>query len=534
MASSLTLRMPRLAGAFAVAMGVASLGAAPARAEKLTIGLGGSVNSLDPHFYSTTPNNLVAFHIFDRLVDRMADGKLAPGLATAWRATSPTVWEFTLREGVTWHDGKPFTADDVAFTLKRALDVPNNLGGFAGIIRPITGVEVAGPLLIRLTTATPIPNLPSDLTRLAIVSRHAGQDATTADYNSGKAAIGTGPFKFSAYQPGERIELVANDTWWGKKPAWTSVTLRLIPNVAVRTAALLAGDIDVIDQPSASDLPRLQSSDKVKVAEIAGMRVNYVVPMIQPAPDAPAVLDKKGAKIEPSPLTKQKVREALSLAINRAGITERVVLGTATPTGQWLPAGIPGYDAKTPVPAYDVQKAKKLLGEAGFPDGFRLTLSTANDRTPYSVEVAQALAQMWSRIGVEVAIDAMPFSVYSTRGAKSQFSAYLGSWSNNSMEGTGLLRDLLATRSQQTGWGLYNWAQYSNPALDALTTAAISETDEARREKLVLDAVKLVSSDVAIIPLYHFKNIWATRAALRYDPRIDELTLATDVHKAGK
>ncbi|PZN95341.1 MAG: ABC transporter substrate-binding protein, partial [Hyphomicrobiales bacterium] len=320
MASSLTtrLRMPLLIGAVAF-----SMGATAAHAEKLTIGIGGSVNSLDPHFYSTTPNNLIAFHMFDRLVDRQADGKLAPGLATAWRSVSPTVWEFTLREGVTWHDGKPFTADDVAFTLKRALDVPNNLGGFAGIIRPITGVEVAGPHLVRLTTKTPIPNLPSDLTRLAIVSRHAGQDAATADYNSGKAAIGTGPFKFSGYTPGERIEFVRNDNWWGKKTDWTSVTVRLIPNVAVRTAALLSGDIDMIDSPSASDLPRLQASDKVKVSEVAGMRVNYVVPMIQPAPDAPAILDKKGAKIEPSPLTNQKVREALSLAINRVGIADR-------------------------------------------------------------------------------------------------------------------------------------------------------------------------------------------------------------------
>ena len=531
MRSVLSMRIRAAAVIGALAM---SLPATLAHAEKLTIGLGGSVNSLDPHFYSTTPNNLIAFHMFDRLVDRRFDGKLAPGLATEWRSVSPTVWEFKLREGVTWHDGKPFTADDVAFTLKRALDVPNNLGGFAGIIRPITGVEVVNPLLIRLTTASPIPNLASDLTRLAIVSRHAGQDATTADYNSGKAAIGTGPFKLGSYVPGERVEFVRNDAWWGKKPEWTNVLVRLIPNVAVRTAALLAGDLDVIDSPSASDLPRLKSSDQVKVAEVAGMRVNYVVPMIVPAPDAPPVLDKKGARIEPSPLTLQKVREALSLAINRVGIADRVVLGTATPTGQWLPAGILGYDPKTPVPAYDAQKAKKLLADAGFPDGFKLTLSTANDRTPYSVEVAQALAQMWSRIGVETAIDAMPFSVYSSRGAKSQFSAYLGSWSNNSMEGTGLLRDLLATRSQQTGWGLYNWAQYSNPRLDALTTSAIGETDDAKREKLVLDAVKLVSEDVSIIPLYHFKNIWATRGKLRYDPRIDELTLATDVHKTAK
>lgn len=529
MAATLTSPAKRLALTSTLLL---CLGAAPAFAEKLTMGIGGAVNSLDPHFYSTTPNNLVAFHMFDRLVHRSPEGKLTPGLATEWRAISPTVWEFKLREGVTWHDGRPFTADDVAFTLKRAIDVPNNLGGFAGIIRPIKDTEVVGPTVIRLTTTSPVPNLPSDLTRLAIVSRHAGTDATTADYNSGKAAIGTGPFKLVSYTPGERVEFARNDNWWGEKPAWTTLTIRLIPNTAARTAALLSGDLDLIDTPSASDLPRLEKSENIHVASVAGMRVNYIVPMIKPAEDAPPITDKKGAKLDPSPLTSQKVREALSIAINRAGITERIMLGTANPTGQWLPPGIMGYDPKTPVPAYDPEKAKRLLAEAGFPNGFKITLSTSNDRVPYSVEVAQAIAQMWSRIGVDTAIDAIPFSVYSSRGAKSQFTAYLGSWSNNSMEGTGLLRDLVGTRNKETGWGLYNWAQYSNSKLDALNASAIAEIDDTKREALVLDAVKLVSTDVAILPLYHFKNIWATRGKVFYQPRIDELTLAVDVkHK---
>jgi peptide/nickel transport system substrate-binding protein len=518
-----------------VLLAVAALGLLPATgalADKLTIGIGGSVNSLDPHFYNTTPNNLAAFHVFDRLVHRSFDGKLTPGLATEWRAVSPTVWEFKLREGVTWHDGKPFTADDVAFTLKRALDVPNNLGGFAGLLRPISNVEVVNPGLIRLTTASPVPNLPSNMTLLAIVSRHAGADATTSDYNSGKAAIGTGPFKFVSYTPGERIELIRNEKWWGDNAAWDAVTLRLIGNVAIRTAALLAGDLDVIDAPSASDLPRLEKGPQTRVASVAGLRVNYVVPMLKPAADAPPITDRAGAKLDPSPLTNPKVRHALSIAINRAGISERVMLGTSNPTGQWLPAGVIGHDAKTPVPAYDPQKAKQLLTEAGYPNGFKLTLSTANDRTPYNVEVAQAIAQMWSRIGIETTVDAMPFSVYSSRGAKSGFASYLGGWGNNSMEATSLLRDLVGTKSQETGWGLYNWGQYSNAKLDGLTRAIIGEIDDAKREALVMETVKIFTDELPVLPLYHFKNIWATKSALRYDPRVDELTLALDVHKA--
>jgi peptide/nickel transport system substrate-binding protein len=180
------------------------------------------------------------------------------------------------------------------------------------------------------------------------------------------------------------------------------------------------------------------------------------------------------------------------------------------------------------------QKAKQILTDAGYPNGFKLTLSTANDRTPYNVEVAQAIAQMWSRIGVDTAIDAMPFSVYSTRGAKNQFAAYMGGWGNASMEATSLLRDLVGTKSQETGWGLYNWGMYSNPKLDTLTTAIIGQTDEAKREAQVVETVKIVAADLPILPLYHFKNIWATKSTLRYDPRVDEMTFALDVHKTKK
>lgn len=173
------------------------------------------------------------------------------------------------------------------------------------------------------------------------------------------SAIGTGPFKLVTCVPGERVEFARNDAWSGQKPAWMTLTIRLIPNFAARTAALLSGDLDLIDTTSASDLPRLEKTPAV--ASVAGMRVNYVVAMVKPAEDAPAVTDKKGLRLDPSPLANAKVREARSLAINRTGIAERILLGTATPTGQWLPAGLLGHDPKTPVPAYDVEMAKALL-----------------------------------------------------------------------------------------------------------------------------------------------------------------------------
>ena len=195
-------------------------------------------------------------HLFDRLIDRTPAAEPVPGLALSWHAVGDDAWEFSLREGVHWHDGVPFTADDVAFTFGRARAVPNSPGGFAGMLRAVQQVEVLDALHLRVHTNGPAPNLPRDLVLLHIVSRHAGADATTADYNSGRAAIGTGPYRLERAVPGDRIELTRNDAWWGAQPAWAKVTLRVLPNASARSAALLAGDVDVIDQPAIADLER--------------------------------------------------------------------------------------------------------------------------------------------------------------------------------------------------------------------------------------------------------------------------------------
>ncbi len=175
----------------------ASFAVSPAIAKDIKVGLSGTVTSVDPHFYNASPNNSIAMQIFDRLTERTAEGQLVEGLATKWEAVSETKWRFALREGVKWHDGKPFTADDVVFTLSRAGNVPNSPGGFGGFIRNVASVETDGNLAVLITTKAPAPTLAGDLANIAVISRHVGEGADTADYNSGKAAIGTGAFRFS-------------------------------------------------------------------------------------------------------------------------------------------------------------------------------------------------------------------------------------------------------------------------------------------------------------------------------------------------
>jgi peptide/nickel transport system substrate-binding protein len=194
----------------------------------LNIGTATTPSSADPHFYAFQPNFNLALHVFSRLVERDARLRPIPGLALSWTPVEDLIWEFKLRPGVKWHDGRDFTADDVAFTIGRVPTVPNSPGSLAGYVRPVTKVEVVDPLTVRLHTAGPHPSLPNDLTFVAIVSRHAGEGATTEDYNSGKAAIGTGPYKLSSFQPGVRIELARNEAYFSGAEPWEKVNFRVI------------------------------------------------------------------------------------------------------------------------------------------------------------------------------------------------------------------------------------------------------------------------------------------------------------------
>jgi peptide/nickel transport system substrate-binding protein len=408
--------------------------------------------------------------------------------------------------------------------------VPNAIGGFDSLVRNIAQVEVVDASTLHITTKTTSPGLPGDLSFISIVSSHVGKDATTADYNSGRADIGSGPYKFVSYQPGDKLLLARNEAWWGPKPQWDKVSFAMIANIAARTASLLAGDTDLIEAPSASDLPKLREDPHVAIFAVPGGRVSYINPILDPAADVPPITDRNGKPYPVTPLRDVRVRHALSIAINRRAITERVMMGTGTPAGQWLPKGSYSYAPDVGVPDFDPAAAKALLAEAGYPDGFRMILSTANDRTPYSVEIAQAVAQMWTRIGVVTTVDAMPFAVYSPRGAKREFQAYFGSLGNPSMEAGLLLRSLLMTADPTTGAGTYNWSGYSNPALDALTNRAMATVDDGAREKLLIEAVAMTAKDVPFMPIYQFQSIWAARDGITYEARADEMTLAMGAH----
>jgi peptide/nickel transport system substrate-binding protein len=499
-----------------------------AKAEDLTIGMAGDVTSMDPHFHAVVSNIQVVRHIFDTLVQMDPEGQLIPGLAVAWGPTDdPTIWEFDLRQGVTFHDSTPFTADDVAFSLGRAGDVPNSPSGFGAYTAGITQIEIVDDHTVRLHTETPLPSVADDLSNVAIVSRTHGVGATTAQYNTGEVAIGTGPYRYESFVPGDRVEVTANPDYWGGTPAWDRVTFLPITRPSSRLAALLSGSVDVIERVPTMDVDRLSENPNVTLSQGVSNRLIYLH-LDSDREQSPMVTALDGSAID-NPLRDSRVREALSLVIDREAITEHVMEGIAVPAGQLVPDGVLGVSEAIVVPRYDPDRARALLEEAGYGDGFAIKLHGPSDRYINDAQILQAVAQMFSRIGLKVEVDAMPSASYFGRASNLEFSVVLVGWGSLSGDASSPLRSLIATYTPERGWGASNRGRYSNAAVDTLLDQALQTLDIERRQALLAEATEIAMDDTALIPVHFQVNTWATRPDLQYIPRLDEFMVADGV-----
>jgi peptide/nickel transport system substrate-binding protein len=509
--------------------------AAPAGAQELRIGLASEPSAMDPHFHNLAPNNSLLSHIFDRLVHQDEMQRHIPGLAESWRAIDDSTWEFRLRKGVKFHDGTPFTAEDVMFTFERAPNVEGSPSSFGIYTRGKTVIKVDDHT-VHIKTAAPYPLMPNEVSAINIISRKHGAGAKTPDYNSGKAAIGTGPFRFVEYTPGNRIVMQRNDDYWGSKPQWQRVTFRGIKSDPSRVAALLAGDVDLIDEVPSTDMERLKKDPKVTIAQTVSNRVIYLH-LDHFRDDSPFVRAKDGGPIK-SPLRDRRVRMAISKAIDRDAIVSRVMEGVAIKAGQLLPEGFFGVSPKLKPVAYDPEGAKKLLAEAGVPNGFRLTIHSPNDRYPNDAKIAEAVGQMLSRIGIDTQVVTMTASVFFREASTGspekgpKFSFILVGWGSATGETSSPLKSLLATFDREKGMGPSNRGRYSNPAVDKLIHEALATVEDAKRQALLARATEIAIEDVGIIPLHYQVNTWALRRGFTYKPRTDEFTLAMGVSKA--
>lgn len=503
-------------------------GGTPALAQSLTIGFADPVSSVDPQLNNHAGDRSLALHFWDSIINSRDGGILEPALAAEWKLLDNLTWEFKLRDDVKWQDGTALTADDIVFSFERARNVPGSVASYVGAVRTVESVTAKDSHTIIIKTTAPNPKLPLEIASVYIVSKHVGENTKTEDYNSGKATVGTGPFKFISHVPGDRTVFERNPDYYGEKPIWEKVDYRFIPNGSARTAALLAGDVDVIDKVAVTDVAKLRESEKVNVFTYPGLRVLLLQPSFRTGPNE-FITDNAGKPLPNNPLLDVRVRQALSLAINRKAIADRVLQGTVTEANQWMPTGTFGYNPDVKDIPYDAERTRKLLAEAGYPEGFNITVHVAGDRYPQSAETVQAVAQFWSRIGVKTKVEVVPWAVYSSRALKNDFAVSILAWGNGTGEASYGLLNAFTTVDPSRGRGASNWGRYTNPAVDAALDAAGSEFDAGKREAILREAAKLVSDDVGVFPLFHYKNIWAARKGLKVVPILSDRTTALQV-----
>ena len=504
---------------------LALLAAAPfAMAQDLTIGLRAGPDSIDPHWSTLGSQAEALRHVFDTLVDVDDKLQLMPGLAVSWEAIDDTTWEFKMREGVKFHDGSDFDAEDVKFSIERIPEVTGPMP-MTLYTKYVESVEVVDAQTLRIKTKGMAPSLPNDFTRLFVVPSETGMEARNEEFNSGEKAIGTGPYTFVSWEPKGDLVLKRNEDYWGGAPAWENVTRREIADDAARVAALKSGQVDLINYVPATDYLSMQNDSSLETFVADSIYILNIAPSVKD--EEPQPIKVNGVEVEGNPLQDLRVRKALDLAINREVLVNVVLEGLGKPANQLMPEGFFGYSGDIATPSYDIEQAKALLAEAGYPDGFEIDFTCTNNRVPGDAVVCEALAQMWSRLGLKVNAQALNGTVYFPAAAREEYTMTMSAWGTLTGEAAYTYGALVHTKDPEKGFGNFNRSGYSNAEFDRVFGEGSQTLDPEARKKLYEEASLIAMEDRALIPTVILQTVWAAKAdTLDMTPRVDQETRA--------
>ena len=505
-----------------------------ASAQTLTIGVRGGPDSIDPHFTATGTHAEALKHVFDTLVWSGDGLELEPRLAESWKAINDSTWEFKLRRGVKFHDGSDFTAADVKFSIERIPVVagPNPTTIY---VRRVKETKIIDSHTLHVITDGAAPILPNDFIRLFIVSSKAAAGLTkeTANeaFNSGKAAIGTGPYKYVSWQPKGDLVLARNDNFWGAKEPWARHVRKEIANDAARVAQLKAGQLDLITRVPATDVDALKRDPKINVQTIDTVYVfNVELDMRDKALNVAA---KDGSALDKNPFQDLRVREAIDLAIDRKALAEVAMEGLGKPANQMVTPSIFGFNKALGERKYDPAAARKLLADAGYPNGFRLQFSFTQDRLPGDRQVGTSIAQMLAAVGIDAQANAQPAAVFFPARTRGEYSMSMSGWGTLTGEAHYTLSSLAHSNDKDKKMGAFNVLGYKNPAMDKLLQDAAVEMDVAKRRKHLEDANALLEKDHQRLPIVAVGSAWAMQKdKVTIKARVDEDTLAMNIKPA--
>src|SRR6056297_381797 len=468
-------------------------------AETVTIATASDALTLDPIMLSETPTIAVQANIFEALVSMDTDMDVQPGLASSWEVENDTTWVFHLRKGVKFHNGDSFDAEDVKFSIERAQNHPKSQ--FKSPVGQVDSVEIRDDYTVAIKTTFPYPILPRKIGRILICSKDYVE--ANSDQHLQNNAVGTGPYQVTSWEKDEEMVLTAYEDYWGEKPEVDKAILKPISNPATRVSSFLSGEVDILMDLPVQDVERVEEAKGVKVVTRPGLRLIFL-----------------GVNTQEGPFSKLKVRQAVYHAINEDAIVEHVMNGHAYKAGQFYPDTIFGYNPDVKRVPYDPEKAKQLLAEAGYPDGFTIQFDSSNDRYMNDGQIAQAVAIQLARVGINVELNVQTKSAHFDKVLSRNTDFYLLGWSNSNGDGIQFLDGLL--HSPEDSYGRFNLGNYSNEEVDKLIEEAAKTLNDKKRSQIMQEAVKIGMDEVAYLPLHYQQQLYGLKENIAWTPRPDK------------
>ena len=510
--------MLRLSSLLAISVSLAL----PVQAKEFTWAVTTDPQTMDPHAVNSAPVLGFLNNVYEGLVRRGKDMSVEPALATSWEPIGDGEgWRFNLRQGVTFQDGAAFNADDVIFSYQRASDEASDTRSW---FAPVSDVVKVDDYTVDFLTTAPNPIFPGSIANWMIMDSGWAEanNAALPDKENGNFATlnanGTGAFQVTAREPGLRTVLEPHAGWWGEvEHNITSATVQPIQNPATALAALLSGDVDFINPVPIQDVARLQGNSDVKVIQGIEARV-----IMLGFPHEAAALKYSAETTDANPFADVRVRQAVAHAVNVPAILQTIMRGNAQEVSQLVSPAMNGYSASLAArPAYDVDKAKALLAEAGYADGFSFGLKCPNNRYLNDESVCQAITGMLAQVGITATLDAMPVQNYWPELRADNYDMYLLGWSPGTFDAEHPIRFLGSTPNPDKKLGSWNFGGYSNARVDELLPMIQSEIDAAKRQAMVDEVHKIMQDEVAYVPMYVQPLVWGARSNIELTQRPD-------------
>ncbi len=508
------MKIERKMAATALFVALSAVGVV-ASAQTVRIANQGDALSMDPHSLNETLQLSVTGNVYEPLVGRNKDLSLTPMLATSWKQTSPTVWRFELRKGVQFHDGTPFTADDVVFSLARTQVEGSDMKSYTNDFKEVRKIDSH---TVEIETKTPFPILPDVLSLVYIMSKkwcETNQATVPVDRRKGVEntasfkANGTGPFRVRERQPNVRTVFTRNGSYWGKiEGNVTEVVFTPIGNDATRVAALLSGEVDVMEPVPVQDIDRVNSSANTRA--VTGPELRTIFLGMDQKRDELLYSNVKGK----NPFKDKRVRQAFYQAIDIKGIKKTVMRGASNPSAQLVGPGINGFQPEMKRLPYDVEAAKKLMAEAGYPNGFEVSMNCPNDRYVNDGRICQTVAANLSRINVKINLQAETKGTYFPKVLRRDTSFYMLGWTPATYDAHNAMNAIMRCVDDK-GAGQFNLGAYCNPKVDELTLKVQAETDKDKRNAYIKEAFDLHAADVGHIPLHQQALAWGVNKKVK-------------------